>query len=131
MSPPAARRFTLDVLPGEFAVCRLAADAPVPAWATGGPFVSVTRTADELSVVCPAAGVPTGARHEPGWRCLRLAGPIPFTEVGVLAALLAPLATAGVGVFAVSTFDTDYILVKAADLGRATDALRGADYAVT
>jgi hypothetical protein len=123
-----AHRLTLDLLPGTFAVCRLATDAPVPAWTAGGPLVSVTRTADELSVVCGEDAVPGDVRCEPGWRCLRLAGPIPFTAVGVLASLLVPLADAGVAVFAVSTFDTDYVLVK--DWEPAVEALRSAGHEV-
>jgi putative acetyltransferase len=115
---------TLTPLVGTFAVCRLGGDAPVPAWATAGPFVSVTRTADELSVVCRQDAVPEGVPGERGWRCLRVAGPLPFSAVGVLASLTAALAEAGISVFAVSTFDTDYLLVKGADLVTAADALR-------
>jgi hypothetical protein len=126
MTPP---RLTLLPVAGRFAVCRLPADAPVPAWA-GGTFVSVTRTPDELSVVCPEEAVPAAVRSEPGWLCWRVAGAMPFTLVGVLASLTAPLADAGVGVFAVSTFDTDYLLVKAGDGDAAVAALRRAGHAV-
>jgi hypothetical protein len=122
-------RLRLAALPGEFAVSRLDPGAAVPAWAAG-PFVSVTRTAEELSVVCPRPAVPDIVRCEPGWRCLRVHGPLDLALVGVLASLAGPLADAGVAVFAVSTFDTDYLLVKAADLARATDALRRAGHAV-
>jgi hypothetical protein len=115
---------TLTVLPDTFAVCRLDAGAAVPAWATTGSFLSVTRTAEELSVVCLQSLVPDRVRCESDWRCLQLAGPIPFSTVGVLASLVQPLADAGISVFAVSTFDTDYLLVKAADLARAIDAWR-------
>ena len=101
----------------------------MPAWATG-PFVSVTRTADELSVVCPEDVVPSEVRAERGWRCLRVAGTLDFSMAGVLAALVGPLAAAGVSVFAVSTFDTDYLLVKDQDLRRAVDVLRNAGHAV-
>jgi hypothetical protein len=118
------RQLTLLVADGIFAVCRLEPGAPVPGWATAGAFFSITRTADALSVVCPEEAVPGGVQCERGWRCLRVAGAIPFSAVGVLASLTTPLAEAGVSVFAVSTFDTDYLLVKAADLGRAVDILR-------
>jgi len=107
-----------------FAVCRLERDAPTPGWATAGGFFSITRTAEELSVVCGQDAVPAGVRCERGWRCLRLAGTIPFSAVGVLVALTAPLADAGISVFALSTFDTDYLLVKEQDLEAAIDALR-------
>ncbi len=121
--------YTLVPLEGTFAVCRLDPDSPLPGWASG-PFVSVTRTADELSVVCLEEGVPDGVRCERGWRCLRVAGALDFALVGVLASLLGPLADAGVSAFAVSTFDTDYLLVKDGDYGRAVDALRRAGHGV-
>lgn len=113
---------SLLLLPGRYAVCRLAPDAAEPAWAAGA-FITVTRTADELSVVCDEAAVPGGVRTQGGWRCLRVAGTLDFALVGVLAALLGPLAETGVSVFCVSTFDTDYLLVKDADLPRAVAAL--------
>jgi hypothetical protein len=107
-----------------FTVCRLERDAPTPGWATAGGFFSITRTADELSLVCGQDAVPASVRCERGWRCLRVAGTIPFSAVGVLVKLIAPLADAGISVFALSTFDTDYLLVKEQDLEAAIDALR-------
>ncbi|HMP57742.1 MAG TPA: ACT domain-containing protein, partial [Gemmatales bacterium] len=104
--------------------------SPVPAWATAGDLFSVTRTADELSVVCRQEAVPEGVVCERGWRCLRVAGSMPFTLVGVLASLTTPVARAGVGVFAFSTFDTDYLLVKEADFTKAVVALRAAGHVV-
>lgn len=122
---------TLELLPGEFAVCRLPPEATVPEWAlAAAPFVSVTRTAAELSVVCPAEQVPAGTRSEPGWRCLEVAGPLDFAEIGILAGLAAPLAAAGISLFAVSTYDTDYLLVRTADLDRALVALAAAGHRV-
>jgi hypothetical protein len=81
-------------------------------------------------VVCPAEAAPRGARVERGWRCLEIEGPIPLSEAGVLASVAGPLARAGVGVFVVSTFDTDYVLVQEADLARAVRAPRAAGHAV-
>ncbi|MBE3575858.1 MAG: ACT domain-containing protein [Firmicutes bacterium] len=127
----AGAKRTLSALPGIFAVCRLHKDAGVPNWALQGRWWSVARTPDELSVVCPLRQVPKGVPCEPGRRCLQVAGPLDFTLTGVLAALATPLAEAGVSLFAVSTYDTDYILVKAADLQRATRALIQAGHAVT
>jgi hypothetical protein len=121
---------SLIVLPGEFAVCRLSPDAPIPAWAAGREFFSITRTADELSVVCLQDAVPEGVRSERDWHCLRVAGAMPFSVVGVLAALTAALADDGLSVFAVSTFDTDYLLVKSSDWLRALDALRSRGYSI-
>src|SRR5689334_21000078 len=104
--------FDLIVFDGIFAVCRLEAGAPVPAWAAGGPYMSVTRTGDELSVVCREEAVPGNVRCERGWRCVRIAGTLDFALVGVLSSLLTPLANIGVSIFAATTFDTDYLLVK-------------------
>jgi len=118
------QQLTLIVVDGVFAVYRLEPGAPIPVWSTADDFFSITRTADELSVVCRQDAVPDGINCERGWRCLRVAGTIPFSVVGVLASLTAPLADAGISVFALSTFDTDYLLVKAKDLERAVDVLR-------
>jgi hypothetical protein len=103
--------FVLRVLPEEFAVCRLAPDAPRPTWA-GGAFTSVIRTPSELAVVCDEAAVPSDVRVERGWRALVLTGAHDLALVGVLKRILDPLAEAGVSVFVVSTFDTDYVLVR-------------------
>ena len=124
---------TLVPLDGRFAVCRLAADAPLPAWAAADPagsFLSITRTADELSIVARQDAVSDGVRCERGWRCLRVAGTLDFALVGVLAALLAPLADAGIAVFVVSTFDTDYLLMKDDRFDEAVEALRRAGHRV-
>jgi hypothetical protein len=126
----ATPRLNLLGVAGSFAVCKLPAGSPLPPWATAADLFSVTRTPDELSVVCGQEAVPQGVVCERGWRCLRVAGSMPFTLVGVLASLTAPVAKAGVGVFAFSTFDTDYLLVKEADLPRAVAALRAAGHLV-
>lgn len=110
------RKIRYSVLEGTFAVCRLAPTVPVPEWALRPGFFSITRTAEELSLVCAEAHVPAGIPAEFGWSCLQLEGPFPFAMSGVLAAFINPLAEAGIGIFAVSTFDTDYILVKADSL---------------
>ena len=115
-------RFTL--FDGRFAVARLAPDAGVPAWSTNGSFTSVTRTPHELSIVCDDAAVPPDVRAERGWHCLALEGPIPFETVGVAAEFTRILAARGVSVFVISSFDTDYVLVK--NIDAAIDALRAA-----
>ena len=119
----------LSLLEGRFAVCRLPACAPWPV-PRAGPLLSITRTGEEMSVVCLAENAPRGARVEDGWRALKLEGPIPFQEIGVLSALSGSLAGAGLSLFAISTFDTDYILVKETDLVAAVDALRRAGFGV-
>lgn len=120
----------LSVLDGRMGVCRLAPDSPIPAWATSGGLSSITRTTDELSVACPEASVPGDVRCEKGWRVLKLEGPFEFSEVGVLSSVATSLAGAGVSIFAVSTYDTDYVLVKGEKLDRAVTALREAGHAV-
>ncbi|MGA9813212.1 MAG: ACT domain-containing protein [Terriglobales bacterium] len=99
-------------LPQTFAICRLAPDAPIPAAITDTPFVSITRTAEELSIVCPVSQLPRSAKCELPWTCFKLEGPFPFSLTGVLASILDPLAQSGIPIFAISTFDTDYVLVK-------------------
>ena len=115
---------------GRFAVCRLDPGAPVPQPDPGATLYSVTVTADELSVVCPEGHEPTGATIEGGWRLLRLVGPLAFELVGVIASITVPLAGADIGVFVLSTFDTDLVLVKDVDLDAAIDVLGGAGHRV-
>jgi hypothetical protein len=122
---------TLLPLEGRYAVCRLGAEAPLPAWIAGGPFVSITRTGSELSIVCPQNMVPGDVPCESGFCCLRVAGTLDFSLVGILASLLGPLAEAGISVFVVSTFDTDYLLVKEETLSRAVEVLCRAGHQVT
>ena len=117
---------TLDVLPGRLAVCRLAPDAPLAPWMGEGVVSSLSRTTAELSVVCAEASVPEGVRVEAGWRALALRGPIDFALTGVLVRILQPLAEADVGIFALSTYDTDLVLVKEVQLADAVAALRDA-----
>jgi uncharacterized protein len=124
------RRFDLTLLPERFAISRLAADAPIPNWATQGSFFSVTRTGDELSVVCELSYVPVGVQSQAGWRLFKVHGPFVLSETGVLSALAAPLAKAKISLFAVSTFDTDYLLVAAATLSAATTALEQAGHTI-
>ena len=117
----------LRLLPGRFAVCRLDPHAPLPAWAfhDDATFWSLTRTPDEMSLVCDEDSVPPSVeRVEPGWRAFQAEGPIPFEETGVLASLAAPLADAGIPLFALSTWDTDVVLVRERDLERALAVLR-------
>ena len=124
------RTLDLTVEAWELAVSRLPPDAPVPAWAMRGAFHAIVRTPAELSIVCPADAVPAGVRAEKGWRCFSLAGPIAFEETGVLSSIAAPLAAADVGIFAISTFDTDYVLVPGARLEAALRALEAAGHRI-
>ena len=120
----------LRLLGERLAVCRLGPGERLPEW-VGGEVWSVTRTPDEVSVVCGSARVPGGVRAEGPWRALAVEGPLDFSMVGVLASLSGPLAAAGVPIFVMSTYDTDYLLVREPDLARAIETLRGAGHAVT
>ncbi len=135
---PQAVTLTLTLLPDVFAVCRLDARAAAPPWAVRSAFFSITRTADELSIVCIESSVPdeaegdagAGLRVERGWRVFKFEGPFAFDQTGILLAAAKPLAEAGIGIFAMSTYDTDYLLVKEAQLQPAITALARAGHAV-
>jgi len=115
-------------LPGRFAVCRLAAGASLPDWGFAGPFASVSRTAEELSVVCAEESVPTEVHTERGWVGFKLEGPFAFSQTGILAAFIAPLAESRIPIFAISTFDTDYVFVKEESVAAALATLRDAGH---
>jgi uncharacterized protein len=121
-------RLKLALVPGDYAVCRLESDAPVPDWAWHGAFSSVTRTSDELSIVCDSGTAPQEMKLERGWACMKLRGPFAFELTGVLTSVLEPLRVAGIGIFAVSTFDTDYVLVKRTNLEAAAAVLERAGH---
>ena len=127
---PAAPALRLTVLDDTFAVCRLPADAVVPEWAWTGEVACVTRTRDELSIVCRGDLVPEDVLREGGWRCLRVRGPLPFTLTGVFSRIAQPLADAGISLFAVMTYDTDYVMVKEERLRDAAGALLAAGHTV-
>lgn len=112
----------LTLQSGTYAIAKLNPDAAVPE--CGGSIWSVTRTPQELSVVCEEAFTPKGATVENGWRCLRVDGPLGFTLVGLIAEISTVLAHAGVSIFVVSTFESDYILVKTENADRAIEVLR-------
>ena len=115
-------------LPGTYAIVRLAPDAPVPDWATKGDFTSTTRTADELSIVSPTDNLPPDVHSSHRWICLKLEGPFPFALTGILLSFIEPLSGNGIPIFAISTFDTDYVLVLEPDSARAFEALRHAGH---
>ena len=124
----------IELLGESLSVCRLAADAPLPRWVPGASsFCSVTRTADELSLICATATLqphqPFAARED-GWRALRLVGPFALSEVGILLKVAVPLAAAGVSILALATYDTDYVLVRETQLARAVAELRAAGHSV-
>lgn len=119
-----------ELLAGSLAVCRLPPDSKPEGWWDGGEFCSLTRTRDELSVVCAESSVPSGVRSEGGWRVLKLVGPFDFEAVGILAPVATSLAASGVSMLPVATFDTDYLLVKQERLAAALECLRGQGHTV-
>jgi hypothetical protein len=124
------RGLRLRVIPGIFAVCRLGPDDAIPSVIAAGSLLSVTRTPDELSIVCGEEVAPEAARCEKGWKCLVVEGPLPFSATGILASLAGPLAEAEISIFAVSTFDTDYLLVPGPQIAQAVTALEAAGHYV-
>lgn len=124
------RCLELSLLPERFAISRLAPSAAIPQWALRGTFFSITRTGDELSVVCELSNVPAGVHSQPGWRLFKVHGPFALTETGVLAALASPLAEAKISLLAISTFDTDYLLAASETLSAAIAALERAGHKI-
>lgn len=127
-TPREIHQITLELADGEYAVSRLQADAPMPSWADGPGFVTISRSAVELSIVCLAERVPDGTTTEAGWSCLRFVGPFAFGATGIVLSVVRPLAQGGLGVFVISTFDGDHILLKQADLSRALVLLENAGH---
>jgi hypothetical protein len=125
-----SQRFLLTVSPDLYAVCRLGAAERIPAWAFAGGFCSVTRTGDEFSILCSQEVVPEGVEAVKGLKSFKVEGKLPFTLVGVLSSLTSTLAQAGISIFAVSTYDTDYLFIKSTDMEKAVAALRKAGHDV-
>jgi hypothetical protein len=121
----------LTLLKAELTVCQLDAGAAIPAWTeTEGEFVSVTRTREELSIICSARLPPADTKQEAGWCAFKVEGPLAFGLVGILAAIANPLAKAGISIFATSTYHTDYVLVKEAKVPEAIAALEAAGHTI-
>ncbi|CAF3217976.1 unnamed protein product [Rotaria socialis] len=116
---------TLDLLKENFVICRLSPSSLLPSWAFTGPFCSITKTNDELSIITMDNNqLPKDIQCERNWKCFKLRGPFPFDMTGVLISALNPLANADVGILAISTFDTDYVMVKDNNLQVAIDVLK-------
>ena len=117
-------------LDGAYGIARLGPSEVVPDWANGSGFVSVSRSDEELSVVCRADRIPEDIRHDSGWSCFKFQGPFDFGETGIMLSVIKPLSEEGIGVFVVSTFDTDYLLVKAVSRVRVVELLAEAGHTV-
>ncbi|HZW93935.1 MAG TPA: ACT domain-containing protein [Candidatus Eremiobacteraceae bacterium] len=125
---PKRHQLKFRQLPGSYAIVRLAPDSSIPDWAMRGEFTSITRTADELSIVCPAESVPKD--FDPGlrWICLKLEGPFPFSQTGILLSFIEPLSNNGIPIFAISTYNTDYVLIPQEHADWAKNLLRKAGH---
>jgi len=126
-----SKGLSLTVLPERLAICRLPLDAAIPDRPLQAGLWSVTRTAEELSIVLPEDFMPEGSRAETGWRGLKVEGPLDFDTPGILASLALPLAKAGISIFALSTYDTDYILVPEGNLEQAKEVLRAEGHTIS
>jgi uncharacterized protein len=127
MNPPLLK---LVILAERLAVCRLSIDAPIPEWATGESFLSISRTRDELSVICEEHFVPAGIQASRGWRGFKIVGPLDLDLVGSLVSVAVPLAQSNIGILPIGTFETDYVLVRDRQLGDAIKALSFAGFEV-
>lgn len=116
-------KLNFGVLNGSFTIHRLSPEAEIPEHIFQCAFYSISRTDQELSIVCPSSVAVHSETSEAGWSCIKIHGPLDFSLTGILADISGSLARAGIGIFAISTFDTDYILVKADDLEKAKNTL--------
>lgn len=121
---------TLKLLKEKYGVCRLDKTELIPQWIKDNDFYSITKTADELSIVCVQDNIPNDIRCEKDWRVLKVEGPLDFSLIGILSSISTILAQNGVSIFAISTYDTDYILVKNKDIDNAIKALTKGKYEI-
>ncbi|MGD8992773.1 MAG: ACT domain-containing protein [Desulfobacterales bacterium] len=125
-----SKKLSLKILPDRMSVCRYEPTAALPDWIDRSAFYSITRTEKELTLVCREALVPPGTKCESGWRCFCVEGVLDFSEIGIIFSISQPLANIGVSVFTISTYGTDYFLVKEKELAKAVDALRAAEHEI-
>jgi hypothetical protein len=124
-------KLNLRLLKGELAVCRLSPESPIPQWAMGEKgFLSVTRTTEELSIVCAEASAPKDVKCERNWRVFKMEGPFDFALTGILVSVAKPLNEVGISILAISTYDTDYVMVKSKDIDKAVATLKSAGHSV-
>lgn len=114
---------TMRLLKDKYGVCRLDKNESIPTWAQNGEFFSITKTADELSIVCDEENIPDNKKCEKDWKVLKIEGPLDFSLIGILSSISSILASRGISIFAVSTYDTDYILIKNKDIDKAVESL--------
>ncbi|MPN37299.1 hypothetical protein SDC9_184815 [bioreactor metagenome] len=126
----AERALSMKLIKGLFGVCRLDRDELLPGWASRSSFYSITKTLDELSIVCSQDNIPKDIKCEKDWRSLKVEGPLDFSLIGILSSISTILAQRGISIFAVSTYDTDYILVKDKDIDTAIAVLSKEGYEI-
>jgi hypothetical protein len=124
------KRLSLKLMPDRMAVCRFDPVAELPDWFDMSGFYSITRSKEELTIVCREALVASGTTCENGWRYFKVQGVLDFSEIGIIFSLTQPLAESGISVFVISTFDTDYFMVKEKDLAKAVDVFTAAGHRV-
>lgn len=124
------KTLTMRLLKERYGVCRLDKADLIPEWVKDSDFFSITKTSDELSVVCFQDNIPNDVKCEKDWRILKVEGPLDFSLIGILASISTTLAQSGISIFAISTYDTDYILVKDKDINNAIEALVNEGYEV-
>lgn len=126
-----AAKVRLQPLAGTYAVCRLGPASPIPGWADGEGFVSISRSDDELSIVCRVERVPRDVKQDGSWACYKFVGPFAFDETGIVSSVIGPLSGAGIGIFVVSTFDGDHLLIKQADVAGAEAILTAVGHSLS
>lgn len=124
------RNLTLRVLDKTYAVCSLSKGEEIPVWALSGDFLSITKTEEELSIVCEEKNVRQGIKYEGNWRILKIEGPLGFSLVGILAKIANIMSENNISIFAISTYDTDYILIKQGNINKSVEVLKKENYNV-
>jgi hypothetical protein len=117
------KKFILSLLPEKFGICHFDKKSEIPSWAKDANFFSITKTPDELSILCPQDKIPGGVIVEKNWRALKVEGPLGFSLTGIVSSLSKPLAEAKISILYISTYETDYIFVKEENLERAIKIL--------
>lgn len=123
-------KLNLQLLPAIYGVCKLSPNDSIPKWATASTFYSITKTSEELSIVCLQENIPSSIQCEKDWRILKIKGPLDFSLIGILSSLSNLMALNQISIFALSTYDTDYILIKQKDIDNAIQMLRNNEYIV-
>jgi hypothetical protein len=117
-------KLTLSIMPEKLGICHLDKNTPIPSWALeGDSFISIGKTRDELSVICPQDKIPGGVLFEKDWRAFKVQGPLGFVATGIVSSLSAPLAKAGISIMYISTYETDHVLVEEKNLAKAKNIL--------